>query len=409
MISVITNIIDNKAVIKNDVFQKTVVFDNIFDLFEKKLLIDLVYYIKNNNCTVVDIKYKKGEVLDGTVFFKYNFGRYNGYVSSFKISDNMIIKNMFDFELTSMSKKICFKRLIRKEAERYTSNLVRDKGYLLLTNLEDIEVLNTHTPIKMMSKYNEEWSSNISMLHNGAVSPMEKKSKTSFGERAIGFILHHNNIDFKYQHSFRNKEDNIQYMDFYIKMNGRKICLEYNGEQHYRESYYSKQSGGLKSQKYRDKTKKDYCADNNIEFYEIKYDENNILKINKSISKLIGINLKDICLDDYFKSEDLSWGIKSKEKEILDYYMENSAEKTGKKFNVSSAYVSTMSQRYNIKKKPIFIKTTIIDKNNKEYIFRTMADAQSFLKTKGIPINLKHFRRINKNEINTNGIKIFFK
>ena len=37
-----------------------------------------------------------------------------------------------------------------------------------------------------------------------------------------------------------------------------------------------------------------------------------------------------------------------------------------------------------------------------------MADAQSFLKSKGANINLKYFRRRNKNEINKNGIKIFF-
>lgn len=402
------NIVENKAVIKNDVFQRTIIFDNVFDLFEKKLLIDLVYFIKNNNCTVVDIDYEKGEVLDGIVFFKYNFGRYKGYMSSFKISDNMIIKNMFDFEFSPISSNVHFRRLIREDAKMYITNLVRDKGYLLLTNLEDIDDLNSKTPIRMLSKYNEEWSSNVSMLQNGAVSPMERKSKTSFGERIIGFILYYNNIDFKYQYSFRNKENNIQYMDFYIKMNGRKICLEYNGEQHYRESHYSKESGGLKKQEHRDKTKKDYCINNNIEFYEIKYDKDNIVKISKEISKIIGIKLKEATLEDYFECKDLSWGIKSNEKEILDYYMDHSAEKTGEKFNVSSAYVSIMGQRYNIDKKPIFIKTKIIDRDGLEYDFNSMADAQSFLKSKDININLKYFRRRNKNEINKNGIKIFF-
>ena len=69
--------------------------------------------------------------------------------------------------------------------------------------------------------------------------------------------------------------------DFYLPKYNK--IIEFHGEQHYKKTgYFERSAGGLKGLQYRDKIKKDYCVNNNIELIEIKYTEinniNNILK-----------------------------------------------------------------------------------------------------------------------------------
>src|SRR5699024_5131896 len=64
-------------------------------------------------------------------------------------------------------------------------------------------------------------------------------------------------------------EDTQLRMDFYIEKEGQKFCIEYMGQQHYRER------NGVTSLSYRlknDRIKKKYCAENGIIFIEVSYD-----------------------------------------------------------------------------------------------------------------------------------------
>ncbi|BAO47128.1 intron encoded nuclease [Staphylococcus phage phiSA12] len=88
----------------------------------------------------------------------------------------------------------------------------------------------------------------------------------SIGEGFIKNILEFNDINF-----IREKyiEDTQLRMDFYIEKEGQKFCIEYMGQQHYRER------NGVTSLSYRlknDRIKKKYCAENGIIFIEVSYD-----------------------------------------------------------------------------------------------------------------------------------------
>jgi len=67
--------------------------------------------------------------------------------------------------------------------------------------------------------------------------------------------------------------------DFYLPE--QNICIEYDGEQHYKViKYWGGENGFLMRQK-RDKIKTDYCKDNNIKLIRIRYDDNLINELTR--------------------------------------------------------------------------------------------------------------------------------
>lgn len=99
------------------------------------------------------------------------------------------------------------------------------------------------------------------------------KCKSSKGENIIRNFLKENNINFKEQYKFSGCVfKNPLLFDFYLP--DLNICIEFQGEQHYKKNNYF---GGLKEfkkLKIRDKIKKDYCLNNNIQLIE--FNKNNI-------------------------------------------------------------------------------------------------------------------------------------
>ena len=96
-------------------------------------------------------------------------------------------------------------------------------------------------------------------------------------------------IQYLPQHTFSNcKYRNILPFDFYLP--NYNICIEYNGEQHYKPIEYF---GGVKVfeiQLIRDNIKKEYCLNNNIPLLIISYKENVEEILTNYITGVIGIN-----------------------------------------------------------------------------------------------------------------------
>jgi len=108
------------------------------------------------------------------------------------------------------------------------------------------------------------------------------KCKESSGESIIHNYLTDNNIKHDREKKFDGCIDkqHLRY-DFYIPE--KNICIEYNGEQHYKPIKYF---GGLKTYEYiknHDTIKKKYCIENNIKYLEIRYDDNIIKKLETTI------------------------------------------------------------------------------------------------------------------------------
>jgi hypothetical protein len=72
------------------------------------------------------------------------------------------------------------------------------------------------------------------------------------------------------------------------------ICIEYQGEQHYKAVEFFGGKDQFKTQQKLDKIKRDYCKNNNIKLLEIPYwDFNNIEQILLKELNLININLNN--------------------------------------------------------------------------------------------------------------------
>jgi hypothetical protein len=100
------------------------------------------------------------------------------------------------------------------------------------------------------------------------------KCKYSKGENAISVYLISNNIPFEYQKRFSDcKYINPLPFDFFIKL--YNIAIEFDGEQHYKVSRWSKDKlkmqEKLENLKKTDLIKTKYCIDNNIKLIRIPY------------------------------------------------------------------------------------------------------------------------------------------
>ena len=96
----------------------------------------------------------------------------------------------------------------------------------------------------------------------------------SKGEYEIQNLLNNKNILFKSQYWFDDLRSNTGtplYFDFAIFKEKEIILIEYQGEQHYIDT---KNDFGKLQREVTDEMKKKYCNENDIQLFEIKYDDN---------------------------------------------------------------------------------------------------------------------------------------
>ena len=114
------------------------------------------------------------------------------------------------------------------------------------------------------------------------------KCKSSNGEKQIKIILKSNDIKYITQKTFDNCLSNKKYplkFDFYLTE--KNICIEYDGEQHFKSIDYWGGETNLKNIKMRDKIKNEYCVSNNIHLIRIPYHNlNNVENILKAELKV---------------------------------------------------------------------------------------------------------------------------
>lgn len=102
----------------------------------------------------------------------------------------------------------------------------------------------------------------------------------SKGERSISKWLYNNNFTYKEQFKFKKcKNERPLPFDFYLP--DYNICIEYDGEFHFKETTLG---NDLKQQKKHDKIKNEFCKENNIKLIRIPYWEfDNIETILESV------------------------------------------------------------------------------------------------------------------------------
>lgn len=90
------------------------------------------------------------------------------------------------------------------------------------------------------------------------------------------------------EYTFKNcvnpKTNNVLFFDFYLP--DYNICIEYDGEQHYKKTRWSHDD--FEERKYRDSIKNQYCLNNDIPLIRIPYwdydklDKNYLLQLIES-------------------------------------------------------------------------------------------------------------------------------
>ena len=132
------------------------------------------------------------------------------------------------------------------------------------------EYVNTETKMKHKCKVcKHEWEVKPGNILAGKGCP---KCNESRGEKNIGNYLNINRIFYIPQHTFDDCKDVRKLpFDFYIpELN---MCIEYDGEQHFKVVDHFGGEEGLKIRRNHDQIKTNYCEQNNILLLRIKYDE----------------------------------------------------------------------------------------------------------------------------------------
>ena len=105
---------------------------------------------------------------------------------------------------------------------------------------------------------------------------------SSHGELKIQQILSDNNIEYTKEKTFEDfiYSDTLRKprFDFFIKHNQKEYLVEYDGIQHFKQTFYSNDLTKIKNN---DKIKNDWCKQNNIPLIRIPY-----------------THLKELCLED---------------------------------------------------------------------------------------------------------------
>ncbi len=113
--------------------------------------------------------------------------------------------------------------------------------------------------------------------------------KESHGERRVADILNKLEINYQREKTFPTlKDKSLLVLDFWLP--DLEIVIEYDGEQHYKESSRGIYKGKLKSIQRRDRIKDQWASDRKIPLLRIKWNEDPGKKIIEFLNKFIGLN-----------------------------------------------------------------------------------------------------------------------
>jgi hypothetical protein len=110
--------------------------------------------------------------------------------------------------------------------------------------------------------------------------------KSSIGENTIKMYLDKNKIMYKKQYRFPDCK-NKQPLPFDFYLPDYNICIEFDGEQHFKPNIFFGGKSGFNNLKINDKIKENYCLKKNIKLLRVKYNENIYLVLDKFYNNVI--------------------------------------------------------------------------------------------------------------------------
>jgi len=116
----------------------------------------------------------------------------------------------------------------------------------------------------------------------------KETTQPSVGETLIANWFKERNIKFDKEKTFKDLISPISElqlrMDFYLLYKMKAYCVEFDGEQHFKNcpKFHIEQGDSLENQQLRDRAKDAYCKRKGIEMIRIRYDEIN------SVAEILG-------------------------------------------------------------------------------------------------------------------------
>lgn len=148
-----------------------------------------------------------------------------------------------------------------------------------------VEYINSTTKVEIICpKHGSFFQKPTDHIHSKAGCPICNESK---GEALVAFILQSFNIDFDKQKSFSDlKHKRLLYYDFYLpELN---MCIEYDGEQHFKSILWWGGDNLFKELQLRDKLKNEYCKKHNIPLLRLTYKDSDE-SVRSKILNFLGI------------------------------------------------------------------------------------------------------------------------
>lgn len=144
---------------------------------------------------------------------------------------------------------------------------VEGEGYKLLSEVymnDKIKIL-IKCPNPNHSPYEVRFSA---FKYQGTRCPYCNESK---GEKEIVMVLDKYNIEYIRQYNFKDCKGKRRTLPFDFYLPQYNICIEYDGQQHYKLDCFNYTLLDLMNRKYLDDIKTKYCEDNNIKLIRIPY------------------------------------------------------------------------------------------------------------------------------------------
>ena len=133
-----------------------------------------------------------------------------------------------------------------------------------------VNYINSSTNVKIICNEHGVFEQRPAHHLNGSCCSKCNKSK---GETFIKNYFINHNINFIQEKSFEKcKYLNVLPFDFYLPI--YNCCIEFDGQQHYRPVEYFGGEKAFKLRQKRDKIKTEYCKNNDITLFRIKYNDN---------------------------------------------------------------------------------------------------------------------------------------
>lgn len=228
--------------------------DSIFftqEVDKNELILDIENIVGKENIIKIDFSIKNH---NPKVTFLYDGREFERFYTALKRSWNKAIEK--DFYHTK-------ENILKRLEEKFN-----------ITNLEILRIYNVKEGNKTRCKADVRCTENDIIVKGTDVAKMLNRglwmTSVSSYEHIVSTFLESNNIKFEFQKIFNDlRYKGLLKFDFYLP--DHNVCVEVDGDQHYRPVPLWGGEENLKVTQIRDSLKNDYCKDNNITLIRIPY------------------------------------------------------------------------------------------------------------------------------------------